>query len=146
MELLLVILVIAVIAGLSVPQFRGTFSRLTLRNAVSDLAYTMRYAQSRALMRNALHRIIFTDEFRKYKILEASGDDGFSALPGRMGNIVSLAHGITLDAENETIDFYPDGAIQSETLRLCQKQQCYTVSTALQRGRVSVVQDDNDSP
>ena len=58
-EILLVVMLIGLAAGLAVPNFSGSFSSLQLRETAENLGYLMRYAQSRAIIRRQPCRLEF---------------------------------------------------------------------------------------
>jgi prepilin-type N-terminal cleavage/methylation domain-containing protein len=142
-ELLLVIVLLSIVAGLSLPQFKKTYQRSVLNNAVSQLVYTMRYAQSRALLQNKNHRLEFESDLKSYKILEATDhpSEAFDKISGLAGKTTSLPGQITAHFSQTTLDFYTDGDIEKSDITLCSVKACQRISTSYQRGKVIVIRE-----
>ena len=161
-EILLVVVIMAVIAVLAVPNFSRTYAGIELRKAADDLAYRMRYAQSYAITRNTLTRLEFDPFFTQYWLTRQSGDEtaqgAFERIPGRMGEIT----GIPRDAQvsfaegGPALYFYPDGTMDKRRISFCralpvplrgtysagrQGDECFFVSTQKQRGQVLILNE-----
>ena len=59
-ELLIVILLLAVIAGLAIPNFGSTFKNLQLSQMAKTISSVMYYAQTRSIMKAKGHRLVLT--------------------------------------------------------------------------------------
>ena len=70
-EVILVVLILSVIAGLTIPRFSSTYNRFILQKSVEDLAYIMRYAQSRAITKNRVIRLEFDSTLSQYWLTQA---------------------------------------------------------------------------
>lgn len=138
-ELLLVVLILSVIAALAVPNFSHSYAKIQLRNNVYDIANLMRYAQSRAVIRNKTMRLQIDLTTKKYWI-EEQVEDGFQSFSGRMGGKYSVISGASIEQEHDHILFYPDGRIEKVYITVCRQENCYTISTKEQRGFVHVLQ------
>ncbi len=142
-ELVLVVIILAVILGLAVPNFKNSFSRLLLQQTASDLSYAMQYAQSRAIQNGLQEKLVF-DEQRKTYVLheerddEETGEKEFAAPRGRWGRVRAVPGRITLEIVPDEINFFPDGKIDRLRVYVCQKNDCMTVSTREQTGYVDV--------
>lgn len=156
-ELLLVVVIIAVIAALAVPNFGGTYARVQLRKAADDLAYHMRYAQSYAITKNTPVRLEFDSSFAQYWLTRRSADDAaqdvFIGLTGRMGEVISVPRGVQVSFEDgePLLYFYPDGTMDKRRINLCRVRpagrrggECVFISTQEQRGQVHVLKDNNE--
>lgn len=140
-EMLLVFILLAVIAGLSIPSFRKSFTGLELKNQSRELAYLMRYSQSRAVTKGTQVRMNLDLATRNYFLTESEdGNDSldFQPVKGKMGQKYQLSSAIDIEFSKATLDFYPDGTIEKAQIRLCQKQECFVVSTTEQRGSVKL--------
>ncbi len=62
-EILLVVVIMAVIAVLAVPNFSRTYAGIELHKTADDLAYRMRYVQSYAITKNTRARLEFDPSF-----------------------------------------------------------------------------------
>lgn len=151
-EILLVVVIIAVIAALAVPNFGGIYARIQLRKAADDLAYHMRYAQSYAITKNTLTRLEFDPFFTQYWLTRQSGDettqDVFEKISGRMGGIISIPHGaqISFGDDDPAMLFYPDGTMDKRRISLCHDEECFLISTQKQRGQVHVLKQSDENP
>ncbi len=138
---------LAMVAGLTIPNFSNTYTKFQLKSAAEDLAYSMRYAQTRSVMKNLIVRLEFEEDFSSYWLTQstldpqdqedAEGQD-FESIRGRMGGITKIPKDIKLVTEGPTIDFYPDGNIEKKTIELCHDQLCISLSTKDQRGYVRI--------
>ena len=59
LELTLVVLLIAVLIGLSTPLFRRTFSSIQIRNISFNIAKTVNYAQEMAIVEKVSYKLNF---------------------------------------------------------------------------------------
>lgn len=143
-ELLLVVVLLAVIAGLSIPRFSQTYKKMQLKQSAENLAYVMRYAQSRSITGNQFVRLLFSSERDRYWIEEQEENENFELeykrINGRMGQSYAVPDNFNIDFNGDAIEFNPDGSIEKKFLYICvnENDQCYTVSTAEQRGMVHV--------
>ena len=162
-EILLVVVIMAVITVLTIPNFSRTYAGIELRTAADDLAYRMRYAQSYAVTKNTRARLEFDPLFTQYWLTrttgsllpagrrEQSGDDtapdAFERLTGRLGQSVSLPRDVRLSFEDgdPVLFFYPDGTIDKRRISLCRGDDCVFVSTQKQRGQVHVFKQSDES-
>ena len=144
-ELILVVLLLAIIAGLTIPNFVKTYSHFQLAKTADDLSYLMRYAQSRAISKNRVVQLVFSTEFSQYWLEQ--GDDkgvGFERFRSRLGRTFPVPHEIDIKVENQTLKFYSDGSIEKERINVCQEQKCVIVSTQEQRGYIRVFKSDEN--
>ena len=157
-EIVLVVVLVAVIAGLAVPNYRRTFSRLALTETVQDIAYLMRFAQSRAIVRNTTVRMVFSDDRLDYWIEESAEEQleedsagkgsgspekpaDFQRISGRLGRKHRIPHGLTISFAVSAVIFYPDGNIDRTRIEICRRKDCLTVSTQEQRGYVRIIDE-----
>ena len=164
-EILLVVVIMAVIAVLAVPNFSRTYAGIELRKTADDLAYRMRYVQSYAITKNTRARLEFDPSFTQYWLTRQSGDeaaqDTFERLTGRLGEIINIPHDIQVSfAEGDSsLYFYPDGTMDKRRINLCRglpadrlgpalrdRQECVFVSTQKQRGHVDVFKQLAENP
>ena len=123
-ELLIVISIIMIVLGLSMPLFRKTFSDIKLSATVSDIVSLMRYAQERAIVQGVVFRLNFDTEKGEYWLTKAKQEDSksmvtFENVPGKFGRHLSVSEDLTLvGLEASSIDFYPDGEISQGKVTL----------------------------
>lgn len=137
-EMLLVVVLLGVIAGLTVPSFKKSFSGIELKNQTQDLVYLMRYAQSRSVTKRINVRLNLDMNGRKYFLTESDEENpqNYSPVKGRMGEPQALSSKLQLESKDLKIDFYPDGTIDKTQIRICLDRECNVVSTQEQRGNV----------
>ena len=143
-EIIIVTLILGIIAGLAIPQFQNTTRKFQLKTTVDDLAYIMRYAQSRAVIENKLIQLDFEPDFSKYWLTQENTDEKkssmetFERISGRLGRTFSIGESIKIKTERSVINFYPDGSMDQTRFYVCHQKQCFTISTQEQRGKVKV--------
>ena len=139
---MLVVLVLGVLAGFAIPSFSGTYRKLQLKKSADDLSFIMHYAQSRAITANLDLRLEFDPQFSSYWLLEKKNgeepSDAYQRLKTRFGKVFRIPAEITVSSEDGVIDFFPDGTIEKQEVKFCQKDRCYIVSSKEQRGFVHV--------
>lgn len=141
-ELLLVLFLLVLVASFAVPNFYRSYQGLIQQQAVEDLVYAMRYAQSQAVIQGQMIRLALADDQAGYWLEVKGADDkadgaSFSPLPGTWGREKRIPAG--LRATNlSPIHFYPDGTIEKTAFSICGERQCQTISTREQRGKVLV--------
>ena len=137
-EMLLIVVLLAVAAGLSLPNFSKSYTQLELQNTVNILTYMMRYAQSRAITQNKKMRLLFDENSKKYQLLEENKEN-YTPLIGRWGKSVIISKGVTVESLHPSIDFFPTGEIEKTDVKLCREKDCMIVTTQLQRSQVEVL-------
>ncbi len=141
-ELLLVVIILGVFAGLAVPSFRKTYYNQELSNAASNVAFLMRYAQGRAVAERANYRLNF-DEENKSCWLEkksSSGENVFERISSGFARGIIFPAGIKVSPELKPVGFYPDGKIDSVKIYLERKNTAaFTISTQGHIGYVEVL-------
>lgn len=144
-EIILVVLLLSVVAGLTIPNFRKTFQKVQLQNSADHIVYAMRYAQSRAIINSTLVRFEFDQNDGCYWLVEQSKeeDDHFVKLFNKMGKVFRMPEGINMISSNIPILFYPDGRIEKRDIKLCSEGGCLLISTRGQRGHVNVFKVEN---
>ena len=145
-ELLLVLLLLGILAGLALPQFGPTYSRIQLKETADNIADLMRYAQSKAIIKRKIFGLQFDGPKNHYWIVEVKKDFGESSAPesyervsGRFGRMRDVPERISVETEEELIHFYPDGTIDRISINLSNhRQERLTVSTLEKTGQVQV--------
>ena len=139
LELLLVVVILGVIAGLTVPNFAPAYSHVLIKKTADDMAFAMRYAQVQAVTKNKKYQLQFDDSYMQYWLTRAGQDEeSFERLQGKMGRTFVVADGITVRAENPTVAFFPNGDIEKSEIQLETKGGTLVVSTMDQKNHVLV--------
>ncbi|MFH1380575.1 MAG: hypothetical protein ABIH57_00185 [Candidatus Omnitrophota bacterium] len=120
-ELVLVILFIAILAALSTPLFRNTFTDLELKNTTFNLSKTINYAQEMAIIDRTIYRLNFDFENGRYwvtKLGVAEGKNVFEKLGNKYGRDFVFPRGITFTSDEDKINFYPDGRSDTAEIKI----------------------------
>lgn len=153
-EILLVVMILLVIAGLALPDFSRGYQALLLQQEAGRVAALMRYAQSRAVLDGRRTRLVVQIPENEYWLEEDSADDSlagadivpeaFERLSGRWGRTERMSPEMTVLASAEAIHFFPDGQIDPGQLSFCRGERCLIVTTQMQRGLILVVQPQKE--
>ena len=143
-EIILVLLILTVIAGLSAPSLSKSLTKYQFEKSAAELINLMRYAQSRAITRSRPVRLEFNTELTEYWLTEVRSADPsveeasneFERLSGRMGakRRVPAELVVKIDATIAGLTFYPDGRMDKAELAVCKQERCKIISTRIQRG------------
>lgn len=145
-ELLVVVLIIAITLGLSAPLFRKTFANVQLSLRAEEMSGLMRYARERAVAENALMRFNLDAKSGKYRLSKKKEDgEAYEGLSGRYGREYSLGEEIKIEAQEEAIDFYPDGEISPAKIIMTNpNKKILTIFTKSGLGNaISIVEEEN---
>ncbi len=147
-EIILVVVVLGILAAVSVPAISGSYKNLLAQESAGQAAALMRYAQGRAVTRNRTVQFAFEEGLRTYRLRQFTPSEGGDApacdtapetIPGRWGRLFRVPAPVKVEAAGTTVNFFPDGQMQRERIFFCHQEQCVTVSTREQRGRVLVI-------
>ena len=143
-ELLIVAAIILVLTSFSTPLFRKTFTDLELKETASNISKFIAFAQQQAVIDEAIYKISFDFENKKYRLL-VSGEEGgmkFKSTSGRFGRVFNLPRDIDIDGEKNEILFYPDGRSDKVELKLISKDsKVLRITTTGVLGNVIVEQE-----
>ena len=103
-ELMLVILLISVLAGLSVPLIRHASADLELKDTSFTLAKMISYAQEMAVLESTTYQLNL-DPAKSAFWLTRSGE----VIKSKIGKKFRLPHDLTLETKARGVLFYPDG-------------------------------------
>ena len=144
LELLIVVLILAVVVGVSVPRFSRTFRHLQLQLFAADVAKLLTYASKRAVARGEMLRIHFDVEGRRYWLAqaqEASPKAKFKRVAGKFGRISSVPEAISLHPSAREVTFYPDGrADPFEMFIFDESREGYRLVADAWTGRVKLLE------
>jgi len=111
-EMILVIVFLGVIAGISAPLFKNTYSEFSLEDYAYQLESTLRYAQQMAIIDRVNYRLKIDPEKYTYwieKVVQKEEGEIYQKISSRFGRCVTLPDGLSLSSGNSEIVFYPDG-------------------------------------
>ena len=144
LELLVVTLILMVLVGVSVPQFRRTFRHLQLQVFASDVAKLLTYANRRAVATGEVLRIQFDVDGRRYwlaRAQEAPSEEKFERVSDKFGRVVSVPGSISISSSTREVTFYPDGrADRFEMFIFDDSRAGYRLVTDVRTGRVKLLE------
>lgn len=111
-EILLVVIIIGALIGISLPNLRKAFDNLQLNSASQDLQSFMNYLRQRAIVEG---KIIYFNIDSENKECWAQIKDATARLKS-----LALPPDIGIETDQKQILFYPDGRIDSVTIKLIQ--------------------------
>ncbi|MBF0384385.1 MAG: prepilin-type N-terminal cleavage/methylation domain-containing protein [Candidatus Omnitrophica bacterium] len=144
-EIIFVVMIVLIILGIALPNFSKTYSGVLLNQTAQDLTYSMRYAQSLAINKGIMTRLVVDESKGSYwaeeQLTDDTGDvtDDFVKGKGRLSRPVQVQADIELECEGGQIMFYPDGSIEKKRLYLCRKEKCFTVTTKELWGQIALL-------
>lgn len=119
-ELLVVVIIIGILFGASIPQFRNTFDNLELENFVKDIYYLSHYLQGSAIGQSKIYYLNINKEEGKFQAFYKEGDE-FKNIEGRFGKTYKTPQTASISTDppdKNGIYFYPDGSIDKIKIAL----------------------------
>jgi len=144
LELLIVILIMAVIVGVSVPRFRRTFGHLQLQVFANNVVRLFSYARNRAVTRREVLRVHFDVAGRQYWLAQAKENllEGESErIASKFNRISSIPETISLEPSASEVTFYPDGRVDRFEMVIFDDEQVrYKLVTDVWTGRAKLLE------
>ena len=109
-ELLLVVVLIGVAAGVSIPYFRKTFSDLKLQSFAGDLQTFMNYLRERSIVDGQIIILAIDSEKKEYWAQAKDAQDRLKTY--------RIPPEISIESSQKEVFFYPDGTIDKVTIKL----------------------------
>jgi type IV fimbrial biogenesis protein FimT len=101
-ELLIVVALVAVLAGVAVPQMAGAMTRYALINASQQVVSTIRAARVQAVGKNRVSRVRFNfPAARQYQVFDSAG--------AALGSAQTLPNGAAFGAISGDLEFNTSG-------------------------------------
>lgn len=143
-ELILVVIILLVIAGLATPRIKIIFADIQLENFSQNLIQLIRYAQARAIAEGISYQINFDFAGKSFLLVRQKepASEEFERLKEKAGRLHRIPRGISLDATNPAIVLYPDGKISEINLEITGEDKIYTLTTEGQIASVKVIVTD----
>jgi prepilin-type N-terminal cleavage/methylation domain-containing protein len=140
-EILLVVIIIGIVLALSAPNFSNGYTRFQLNKTADDLLTVSRWAQAMAIGQERIYALSLADDHHSYKLVR-SNNDTFEPVNGSLGRMHPIPESISLDASNDSIEFYPDGTIDPATIQLASPGQKIILSSTEVRGMMTKVSNE----
>ncbi len=125
-EIFVVIIIISILAGVSIPQFRKTYGNFVLDNSVKDIYYLCQFLQSSAISQAKIHLLKINKDVSpvqfnaSYQVENEDGGKSDKAVEGRFGRTYTAPEGVIVystEPPNKTdVYFYPDGSTDGITV------------------------------
>jgi type II secretion system protein H len=156
LELMVVVILIAIMSALILPQMRGTFEGAILKTTGRKLIAAMNLAHSRAVTLQQLHRVVFDAKDGRFVVERNARDtegSSYTALADVPGGAGELDKRLTIDvhkegeAESSTISFYPNGTADTAEI-LLRDREGFQLGLRINpiTARVSVQELGRDAP
>ena len=144
-EILIVVIILAVIAGISIPNFAKSLITIELSQTAQDLLMTMRFAQSRSVLQGGVYQLVFEDGFKSYHLEQAKTDTSeteeeiiFIPMNNRWGKKHLVPSSVSVTLDRSTVRFYSDGTIEPIRIEVSNNKSKFFLSTMEQRGHVFI--------
>lgn len=142
-EILLVMLLLSIVAVVIIPNFGKTYKQLLLSKTTESMVDLMRYAQSRSIMIGGQVQFRFEDDYSGYQLLQYDEKSKeFKSIANRMGQLFKVPIEIKVIAEKTEIAFFSSGKIEGFECEVCLDEQCYVITSELQRGFIKVFEKE----
>jgi len=118
-ELIIVIVILGVLIGLSIPQFKKTFAYFELENFTKNIYLLCNYLQSASISETKIICLNFLEETREFKPSFLKEDGQWETLKTRSARLYKVPEKIALEitpVNKNQIFFYPDGSIDNLTI------------------------------
>lgn len=111
-ELLVVIIIIGILVGISIPQLRKTFDNFQLDNFAKDIYYLCQYLQASAISQGKVYSLNINPAEGALQAFYKDGNNNLQQAEGRFGKIYMAPRGVILSSLKDVliIYFYPDGS------------------------------------
>jgi len=109
-ELILVILLVSVIAGLSSPRFRNSFTSLKLKDTCFNIVKLANYAQEMAIVERVNYKMTFNSQSGQFYLSRAKDSQKVFSLP--------KGFSFSTSANPLEVFFYPDGRLKAQELKV----------------------------
>jgi general secretion pathway protein H len=137
LELLVVLVIIALIAGLVLPTFGAGVSSSELRSSARQLAAGLRAARSEAVSQRRETFLVLDLEGRRFKV---DRDPREHALPPRIDMKLFTAQRDIVDAKTGSIRFFPDGGSNGGRITVAAGERKFDVDVDWLTGRVAILE------
>lgn len=163
-ELIVVTIIVAVLATMTVPRLSGSMRTAALRESALELASVARYARDVAACQSRACRLTFDPDGRRYALslqADPQHDPGrFEPLAGGPGKARTLPDGVQfaqlrveprprLDGTPESegcVTFYADGQADAAAAQITDGRRTFTLLIAPAGGQARLVDEAVDRP
>jgi type II secretory pathway pseudopilin PulG len=143
LEMMVVVIILAVMAGASVPRLQWFAASSGFENDVSLVTNFLVQAQKRALLEHQQWMVKIDPAQRTFSLCPTGHDtdDAQSFLSGDAPKSLKVDDDMRVESSVNQIFFYPDGHISSARVRLSGQRHSIVLSTDKEWGKVSLLKD-----
>lgn len=145
LEMMVVVVILAVMAGASVPRLRWLAMSSGFENDVARVTNFFLQAQKRALLEHKQWIVKIDPVQRSFLLYSAGegGDDSPNVLSGGALKAFKIGDDVQMESSIDQIGFYPDGYISSARVRLSKNGHSVILSSNEEWGRISLLTGAN---
>jgi len=139
-EILVVVLILAIMLGVALPRFQGTFKNLQLRSTARNIYKLMLFAKERALLEQKNYRVAYNKKEKKIS-LERQVEGKFVPIASRYAKPLKLTkeHSMKWSRNLTSITFTPNG--ESDKLKISfysNKERQFILTVGEPFGRITL--------
>ena len=140
---MLVVIILAVMAGASVPRLRWFAASSGFENDVARVTNFLVQAQKQAIIEHKQWMVKIDPAQRIFSLYPAGNDtgDAHNFLSGGAPKSLKVDDGTRVESSVNQIFFYPDGHISSARVRLSGQRHSIVLSSDEEWGKVSLFKD-----
>jgi Tfp pilus assembly protein FimT len=137
LELTLVTILILALVTISAPIFKRTYEDLKLTSAVNDITSIVQFCRQSSIFQRKDYRLALDPSQNSYHILADYKEEGFLPIRGRWGRAFKFSGPVSIQAEEEYVDFFPDGSSSGAVIYILNKDaKLYRIEIAKSTGFV----------
>jgi general secretion pathway protein H len=137
LELLIVLMLMALIAGIAIPMFGGSVSSTDLKSAAREVAAGLRFARDQAIAQRVESLLELNLDGRTFRV---PPDPRTHRLPERLDLKLYTAQRDLVSEKVGAIRFFPDGGSNGGRITLAAGERKYDVDVDWLTGRVSILE------
>jgi len=136
LELLIVLAIMAIVAGFMIPMFGGPISTSELRSAARELAAGLRLAQSEAVSQRRQTFLVLDVAGKRFKV---DNDPHEHKLPSKVELKLFTAQNDLVTENVGSIRFFPDGGSNGGRITIASGARKFDVDIDWLTGRVAIL-------
>jgi general secretion pathway protein H len=136
LEILIVLALMAIVAGFVMPMFGGPVSTSELRSSARQLAAGLRLAQSEAVSQRRETFLVLDVKGKRFKV---DNDPHEHHLPSKIDLKLFTAQNDLVDANTGAIRFFPDGGSNGGRITIAAGERKFEVDVDWLTGRVAIL-------
>ena len=137
LELLIVLAIMAIVAGFVIPMFGGPVSTSELRSAARQLAAGLRLAQSEAVSQRRQTFLVLDVAGKRFKV---DNDPQEHKLPSKVELKLFTAQNDLVSESVGSIRFFPDGGSNGGRITVASGDRKFDVDVDWLTGRVAILE------